>query len=139
VTDADDNTTQYVYDGLGDETSESIVVGGQTVTSSYTYDADGDLLRSTDFDGRVIVYAYDKLGDETSESWYPNAADAAAQTNAQNAITYTYDADGQLKNTTYSNQPANLANEGYTYDGTGNRTSDATGNATPAAYTVGAR
>ena len=61
VTDPDGNVTSYVYDNL-DRQIETI--NPLYFTSTESYDADGDLIRQTDFDGRTTQYLYDADGQQ---------------------------------------------------------------------------
>ena len=77
--------TLYGYDADDDVTSITNLSDDGTVSSSltYTYDASGDVLTSTDQSGNVTSYAYDPLGQLTRVT-LPGGR----------TIQYTYDADG---------------------------------------------
>ena len=83
-TDPDTNVTTSVYNSLGQLTSQSqqiqLTTGSNavTATTSYQYDADGNLSQETDADGQVTKFSYDALNRETGEQWYANATAAAA-------------------------------------------------------------
>ena len=115
------------------------------VTSNYTYDADGNLLSSSDDNARTIAYTYDVAAEATCITYpviaSPNCANAPSSTNS--VVDRTYDGDGRLATTkdwfghtiTYSNYnqnsqlgkisyPTTTAESlSYGYDPTGNLTS----------------
>ena len=101
-TDPDGNETIYGYDSMGQRTSQTQTIeqssgaAPTTATTTYQYNADGDMVQETDADGRVTVFQYDALNRETGEQWYPNASDAASETGATDNIALTYDDDGNL-------------------------------------------
>jgi len=64
--------------------------------------------------GWVRQFQYDNLGRNTAEIWYDSAADADADQNRQNTLTFTFDAAGQVL--TAGDQ---FADYGYTYDALG--------------------
>src|SRR5581483_7936841 len=59
---ANPRVTQYAYDKLGRLVSERIDPNGINATTSYLYDANGNVARKTDALGNVTHYAYD--GDD---------------------------------------------------------------------------
>ncbi|QRN52051.1 LysM peptidoglycan-binding domain-containing protein [Dyella caseinilytica] len=78
-------TTQYVYDNL-ERLSQTIVnPGSLNLTSSYSYDANNNLIASTDANGNVTRYVYDQA-DEKIFTIDPTGAVTQS----------TYDADGRL-------------------------------------------
>jgi RHS repeat-associated protein len=96
VVDALHNQTDFRYDEDGLLTEETIVVDGETLTRSYEHDEAGNVVREVDRNGRVTVFGYDQSGRMTEEIWYATAADADADVNRQNTITWTYDESGNL-------------------------------------------
>ena len=126
-TDPDGNMTTYNYDSLNRLTSQNQTIaldlsGGSpvttTATTTYHYDADGNLVEKIDADGQATLFSYDALNREMGEQWYPDATDAAAGTGATNAIAYTYDADGELLTA-----QDNSSSYTYTYNRLGEQTS----------------
>lgn len=106
VTDPSDNVTQYTYDALNRQTSETIHTDAYgDVTETTAYNADGEETSSTDFDGRVMQFTYDDLGRKIQEVW-KNADGTTA-----NTINSTYDLDGNLLSTSDDNSSYT-----YTYD-----------------------
>ena len=97
VTDPVGNVTTFTYNSQGQETSESENVNGSTVTQSSTYDSAGNVTQVVDADGRVRIFSYNSQNQCTQETWYNDLADAEAQTNATNTISYTYYADGEVE------------------------------------------
>ena len=73
-TDALGNVTAYSYDPFGNEVSQSLpdpangAQDAKSPTTSFTYDAVGDVLSLTDPDGNTTAWSYDGLGNETSQS-----------------------------------------------------------------------
>lgn len=97
-----ENTTAYIYDSSGNQTSVTNPLGN---TTNYEYDANGNLTRITDPLGNVTTYTYDSLGNRLTET------DALG-----NTTTYTYDLMNRLVSVTDA-----LGNTTtYTYDGNGN-------------------
>jgi len=93
VTNALGNTTTYQYNAAGELTAViAPTVNGVTPTTSYTYDANGNLLTSTDANGAVTSYSYDANGNLLS-----------VEDGAGNTVSYTYNAGDQvLSQTTYT-------------------------------------
>jgi RHS repeat-associated protein len=135
TTDPNGNTTHYGYDTYGDLTSSTDPMGNQTTyaydiigrrtgtvsprgnvsganpaqfTTSFNYDALGNLVSRTDPLGHATTYTYDANSNKTSQT------DAAGRTTS-----YSYDADNELTKVT---QPDGTVMT-YSYDGDGNQTS----------------
>ena len=111
-TDPVGNVTKYTYDTTGHllTTTKTRVVNGatQTLTTTNTVDADGNVLSTTDV-----------LGHVTQSTWTPQRQ-LATQTDPFGRITsYSYDAGGRPVKTTY---PDNSA-ESTAYDPNGNAVS----------------
>lgn len=68
VTDPKGLITQYVYDGLNNQTQ---LISPDTGTTTYTYDAAGNRLTQTDARGVLSQYSYDALG-RLSTIQYPS-------------------------------------------------------------------
>ena len=101
----------FGYDAAGRLTSLSRTIGGSgtDITSSYAYDNDD----------RLTAITHQVVGGSTLASYtydYDDASRLVGETNAEGAISYTYDADDQLTGTSGSSAAT------YTYDGNGNRT-----------------
>ena len=64
----------------------------KSVTTSYAYDAHGQVTSVTREDGSVVRYAYDAVGNVVSERYFATAAAATPEI----AITYTYTGGGRL-------------------------------------------
>jgi RHS repeat-associated protein len=141
LTDADQNTTTWEYDGYGrliEETNEL------NASRLFSYDMLGNLLSKTDRDGRVTTYTYDDRNRLTEENWLDS------QQNVIREIDYSYDGNSLLLS---ASDPD--ATYEYTYDGVGRLVSetqeidgltptivlasqyDDTGNRTQVAATVG--
>ena len=63
------------------------------------YDADGEVTDTTDADGRADHLLLRLLGDQTGESWLTSSGAI------YEAITFTYDADGEMTNAPGPEQP----------------------------------
>ena len=59
-------TTNYLYDKIGNVTSESFSGGGINTTKTYAYDYTGNTLTYTNENGKRIKYSYDQAGNLTS-------------------------------------------------------------------------
>ncbi|MFN7893902.1 MAG: hypothetical protein ACK5OC_26690, partial [Pirellula sp.] len=96
VTDPNQNTTTYLYDGLNrvkSETTKRVATGASTatdVTRGYVYDVAGNLTRTKDRNGRIIQYVYDSLDRQIQEKWGDNSSsniEAIVTTVAQGNMT----------------------------------------------------
>lgn len=131
-----------------DERSQMVDNYGSTssVTSTFSYDADGNLTSQSDDNGRTVGYAYDDAG-ETSCIAYPvstspNCSNAPSATNS--VVDRTYDGAGRLAtvtdwlgNTTNYinyNQLSELGGVAFPTGETLNYEYDADGNLTSADY-----
>lgn len=86
VTDPNNAATVYHYDTLGQLASVTApTTGTSTATTSYTYNANGDVTQVTDGAGRTVTMAYDANGNQTQQQ------DAAG-----NTVTRVYDALNHL-------------------------------------------
>ena len=104
TTGAYDLALEYAYDLSGRMTQESRTENGATLTSSYIYDALGQLTSFTRSDGQSESYTYDPVGNMTAKT--QNGVSTAMRYNAANQLiqsvsgtdktTYTYDANGNL-------------------------------------------
>ena len=104
TTGAYDLALEYAYDLSGRMTQESRTENGATLTSSYIYDALGQLTSFTRSDGQSETYTYDPVGNMTAKT--QNGVSTAMKYNAGNQLIqsvtgndttkYTYDANGNL-------------------------------------------
>jgi YD repeat-containing protein len=138
VVDANGNTTDYVFDGLGNVLTKTQHLDSQTmVIYSYTYNAFGEVLTSTDPLGVVTKNEYDAKGNLTCTS--PDSASTTCSL-ASIKTTFIYDNLGELLTITdprgnvttltyYSTGLINTIKDAqnsittYAYDARGNRTS----------------
>jgi len=83
----------YSYNTAGDLTEVTAPkINGVSPTTTYSYDANGNLLSTTDADGAATTYGYDANGNLLS-----------VEDGAGNTVSYTYNADDQvLSKTTYT-------------------------------------
>ena len=93
LTDAENNTTSWVYDSLGRAVEETNQLAD---TRYFVYNAAGYLVRQVDRLGRVRQFQFDNLGRNTAEIWYNNVTDADADQNRQRTFNFSYDAAGQM-------------------------------------------
>ena len=114
----DGKSTSYIYDADGNLTKQETATGQQTQIS---YDTDGNPVNIVSGEGTAGTYRYDEKG-RISE--YISALSEVRH--------YTYNPDGTLR----SMETEGLGTESYTYDTYGNRTSvtDRLGNCTKYAY-----
>ena len=126
-TDADGNTTTYVYDTNGNQTA---VTGPDGYAIQSIYDSQGELTCSQTGllagSGSLLVCG---VGNDSSKAFYCPSGKTCPTT------TYSYYPNGDLAETTDA-----LGNiSGYSYDGAGNRTSETDGGNTynSSTHTVG--
>ena len=88
----------------------------KSVTTSYAYDAHGQVTSVTREDGSVVRYAYDAVGNVVSERYFATAAAATPEI----AITYTYtDGGGRLvsaEQASGSGETQQSVTTSYSYD-----------------------
>jgi YD repeat-containing protein len=135
-TDAMGVMNHYVYDDLGrlvgvvENYKENVTPDNETnVTTTYTYDANGNRLSITDGNSNTTTFSYDELNRLTEEtdpldhSWqytYDELGHRTGMTDANNGTTsYNYDDSGNLIEIDY---PGTYADVSYTYDAAGRRT-----------------
>ena len=129
LTDPDSNTTSWSYDFLGDQTgsSEKVALGEgssnwTTATTSDSFDADGNLVEEIDADGKAITFTFNSLDQETGETWYPTAADAAAQTGSDGSESFGHDLDGDLTAASNTASSGSVASYTFQYNSAGDAT-----------------
>ena len=111
--DAAGTVTSYTYDNAGNRASQSVTrtlsdgVTKQTLTTSYVYDGNGRLTKTTYPDNSTTQTVYNNLGQQIT------TIDAR---NFQ--TTYQYDSDGRILQTSYPDNTTELS----IYDHNGNRT-----------------
>ncbi len=166
--------TKKAYDAGGNVIRSTVVAQGYNEdyepdgtfiehTTSYTYDADGNLIKTVNAEGGETVYAYNAAGDlltvtdpmgSTTANTYDSLGNLLTVTDPRGSVTtYTYDAVGnlltvtnalgQVTTNTYDscNRLISTSDPGghttsYTYDALGRMTSstDARGNTTHQYY-----
>ena len=104
LTDANDNSTSYLYDQLGRLSTETDPKGN---TIRYAYDAKGNLISKTDANGNVTSYCYDGNGKLLKKT-YPDNSE----------VSYTYDPKGNILSATNKDITYN-----FTYDSANRMTS----------------
>ena len=110
-TDAKGTVTTYTYDANNNRASQSVtrtLAGGtqQTLTTSYAYDPNGKLTKTTYPDGSTTQSIYNNLGQQVT------SIDALGR-----QTTYQYDNDGHISQTTYPDKTS----DSVQYDKNGNR------------------
>jgi len=94
VTLANGTTKTSTYDKAGDLISSTTAGGGLTATTTYAYDANGNLIKTTDPTGLTSYFVYDAMGRKVADV----SADGAI-------VAYAYNADSQVISTTqYANK-----------------------------------
>ena len=136
-------STQYAYDALGNETSQTDALGRVTsyetdtmgrrtkrslpkdtsesvaLSELFQYDGWGQLSKRTDFSGMTTTFAYDAMGRLTSKSADPTHP-SFALANAIARVEYDYDADGErIAARTYNKAGTELYSESTPRDARG--------------------
>ncbi|MBY8876850.1 LamG-like jellyroll fold domain-containing protein [Actinacidiphila acidipaludis] len=137
--------TSYTYDGLGQVLTKKVVSDTYPagLTSSYVYDAAGQVTQESDpsitdrvtgaTHSAVSTTQYDADGDVTSQTVADGSGGDAPRTENQ-----TYNQYDQVLTDSDANQAAGAANGNtttYTYDASGNKTSEVTSSGTTTQYT----
>ena len=119
VTSANGVTTTSVFDRSGRKLRDVVTDpddATESVTTSYAYDAHGQVTSVTREDGSVVRYAYDAVGNVVSERYFASATAATPEI----AITYTYtDGGGRLvsaEQVTGSGETQQSVTTAYSYD-----------------------
>ena len=126
-------STAMVYDALGRVTSETRVIGSQTYTTAYAYDAADHLTEITYPSGRIVTYARNRLGQvsgvttkqnsgssavnvATSVTWKPMSDLLGGMTHGNGlATTAGYDLDYRLTSLLLQDGATNISSLSYTY------------------------
>ena len=126
-------STSMVYDALGRITSETRVIGSQTYTTAYAYDATDHLTQITYPSGRIVTYARNSLGQVsgvttkqnsgsstvnvvTSVTWKPMSDLLGGMTHGNGlATTAGYDLDYRLNSLLLQDGGTNISSLSYTY------------------------
>lgn len=154
ITDPNDHTTSYDYDGAGqvvevhrpdgtiltnqywpDGSLKAQLDGSGTTATSYDHDAQGRLISTTDALGNATTYGYDTAGNL---AWKADPGGSCPTGAAGTDCTrYAYDDAGQLTGVTYSDETT--PNVTYAYGTAGQRTTmtDATGTSSYAYDSLG--
>jgi YD repeat-containing protein len=122
----DGRRLEYGYDANGSRSSLAAVVGGQTITTGFTYDDAGRLDLVTDPACRAYDHGYDANGNRASLA-YPNGAITG----------YTYNTLNRLTNlgTTVPASGVTIQSYGFTLGPSGNRTAITEADGTVRTYT----
>lgn len=126
-TDANENTTEYVYDGLNRVTEIKITVNETERVTTKTYDKNGNVLSETDWLGNTYTYYYDALNRLVKKTnpydiviekyeYNDNHAQIKAWDALEQATIFTYDKNNRLLST---EDPAGHKTS-QTYDNVGN-------------------
>ena len=126
-------STALVYDALGRVTSETRVIGSQTYTTAYAYDAADHLTEITYPSGRIVTYARNALGQvsgvttkqnsgasavnvATTVTWKPMSDLMAGMTHGNGlATTVGYDLDYRLTSLLLQDGATDISSLSYTY------------------------
>ncbi|MCP4361829.1 MAG: RHS repeat-associated core domain-containing protein, partial [Chloroflexi bacterium] len=112
---ADVFAVQYGRDDLGRITQKVETVSGQTVTTTYSYDAAGRLETETVNGNNIATYTYDSNGNRLSDGTNNAAYDDQDRLLQYGSASYSYTANGELLTKTVGGQTT-----AYTYDVLGN-------------------
>lgn len=129
MTDHDGGVTTYTYDNNNRLTS---LTNPTNLTTTFSYDAGGRIKKQTNGNGTFTTYHYDTAGRMDSLiNWKNNTekisffyytfdsfGNRKTMTDKRGLNTYTYDSAYRLTNVVY----ADGSTEGFTMDGSGNRT-----------------
>ena len=129
--DPDDQMTYNEFDNPYSITKTSATPGQGSVTTSYTYDTEGNVLATTDPENGVVTNTY--YSGEWSSSNKGYSGQLRTTTDRYGSVTtYEYTEEGWLEKITDDNSEDTL----YTYDGMGNPIyiTDAEGNITKTEY-----
>lgn len=121
TTDPLGNTTTYSYNSVNEIVTKTSPLGE---TTSYNYDGNGNLLTVTDPLGNTTTYAY---GDTSHPGDITSVTDPDG-----NVISYTYDSAGDVASVSVSPATGVTDTTTYAYDADGERTCEASPNATNA-------
>jgi RHS repeat-associated protein len=118
TTDRDGLVTTYAYDALGRETAENWLdgSGNVTATTSYTYDAVGDMLTASDSEASY-TYTYDALGRVLTKT------EVFADLSATVVFSYAYNSVGECTQESETVGGVADAVTTYAYDALGRVTS----------------
>jgi RHS repeat-associated protein len=120
--------TTNTYDSIGDllsTTTPATASAPDGATTTYTYDADGDVLTSTDPDGVTTTDTYSTPGGNLTGVTYSGST--------AHAVSYTYDAEGNVTGMTDG-----TGTSSYDYDPFGELTSATNGAGQTVGYTYDA-
>lgn len=92
-------STSFVYNALGQATSDTRVIGGNSYGTAYTYDPAGNTLTETYPSGRIVTYARDSLGRVSGVTTKQNSGSSAVTV----ASGVTYKPFGPLAGFTFGN------------------------------------
>jgi RHS repeat-associated protein len=135
ITDPQQNSTNYAYDNLNREISETITLPAGPASRTMKYDLDNNLTQITDRNGRVRQFVYDNLNRQTDELWldgngnvirdiashYDAAGQLTSQTDPDSAYTYTYDNLGRVLTVSNAGTPGSpMVVYANSYDAAGN-------------------
>lgn len=105
-----------VFDKSGRKNRESVKNpnSSESVNTSFTYDAHGQVTSVTRNDGSVIRYEYDQVGNVTKEEYYASGA-----TTPTIVTIYTYSTAGGYLNSVAQTTGGNTVTTAYSYDSRG--------------------
>jgi RHS repeat-associated protein len=133
-------STEFTYNALGQVITDKRTIATKVYTTSYLYNASGNITQVTYPSGRIVIYARNSLGQVVSVTTKQNATAAVA--NVATSITYApmsnlitalnhgnglattaaYDQDYRLTSLTLKNGAANVSSLSYAYSDTINLT-----------------
>ncbi len=102
-----ENHVEYTYDTLNRKRSHVQYKSGGDLSTSYVYDAEGNLTQTSDANGQIFIYSYDELNRLDTET-FPAGDDI-------NTIVHTYDANNNMDTVTET-KPSGVEISDYDYD-----------------------
>ncbi|MED5240103.1 MAG: polymorphic toxin-type HINT domain-containing protein [Pseudomonadota bacterium] len=119
--------TEYGYDGLGRFTEVRQFLEGETLTTSYTCDSQGNKLTQTDAEGRTTRWTYDSMGRVLTRTLPMGQVETFAYDANGNPISHTdfkgqvttrdFDSQNRLTRQTYADGTV----ESWVYDSAGQK------------------
>ncbi len=125
----------YEYDSRGNQTKKTEIKNGESLVTTYTYDALSRLSQVTEPDGTVTSYTFDTNGNIASktvlhpEGYVFTQGETSLSDVTSHIVTYTYDAKNRILTETEAVEGSSdfSGTKSYTYDDNGNLTAKTTG------------
>jgi RHS repeat-associated protein len=132
--DANGNKTTYVYTDIAFPTMATSVTNPLSRTTTYNYDADGNLTSTVDPKGQTTTTAYDADGRPCFEAPTATTNICAGPPTGTGVTVYGYDQASQRTSMTDNNGATGQVTDSYSYDANGNLLSASNDNAQTTKY-----